>query len=140
LLRLTTQVFATALTAYEAVVSTVLEPLRGRMQFAVSLPARLTGVLHYRRGAQGPGLEWFLEALPESAPSSVDIKLNGDSVGDDYGELRQLSVRLRTARPEAASWIGAVVHQEALHIFDQTPASQIVMKWINDDLKRIGWI
>jgi hypothetical protein len=93
----------------------------------------------------GPGLSWHLEPLEPGAQSTIDITLSEDSSSedntalDDYGLLNQMQARLRAARPQAASWINATLHHEALHVFDQTPAGQIALKWINDDLTKIGW-
>lgn len=140
LLALTTQVFQAALAAYEEVTTSSLAPLRSRMEMAVILPARLTGQLTYRRGPMGPGLQWFLDALPPGSESTVDIVLSDESSAiDNLGRLNEIGARLRAARPEAASWIRAVLHNEALGIFDQAPAGHIALKWINDDLARIGW-
>ena len=92
----------------------------------------------------GPGLEWHLEPLPLGSQSTVDITLVDDSSdssssSDSYDLLHQMHGHLTAARPQAASWLTAVLHHEALHIFDQAPASRIALKWINDDLTKIGW-
>jgi len=144
LLERTTKVFGAALAAYEELTGSLLAPLRARMQFAVILPARLTGRLSYRRGPMGPGLEWHLEPLPMGSQSIVDITLADDSsesssASDGYDLLHHIHGDLTAARPQAASWLTAVLHHEALHIFDQAPASRIALKWINDDLTKIGW-
>ena len=87
-----------------------------------------------------PGLQWFLDALPPGSESTVDIVLSDESSAiDNLGRLNEIGARLRAARPEAASWIRAVLHNEALGIFDQAPAGHIALKWINDDLARNGW-
>jgi hypothetical protein len=88
----------------------------------------------------GPGLSWHLEPLAQGSQSTVDIALSDDSsTADDYALLYEMQASLRAARPQAASWINATLHNEALHIFDQAPPGQLALKWINDDLTKIGW-
>ena len=58
----------------------------------------------------------------------------------NYDELHAIQRRLTAARPLAASWIAAVMHHEALHIFEQAPATALVRAWLIDDLRQIAWV
>lgn len=139
LLERTRLVFTAALEGYQEITSTLLEPLRPRMRLAATLPARLIGRLVHPRGEQGPGLEWYLDPLPSGSATTVDIQLVDELTPlGSYDELYALQQRLTAARPKEP-WLHAVIHHQALHIFDQTPGAQLVLSWIEDDLKAISW-
>jgi len=135
-------VYAGALEGYQQLVHTWFPMFAPRLQTAVTLPARLVGVItppQPDKGLEGiPCIGWYLEALPQGSQSIIDLCLGEDRMGVEH--LRLVSDRIRSLRPEATAWISPVLRHEVLEIFDSNSATELAYSWLWDDLKRVSWV
>jgi hypothetical protein len=88
--------------------------------------------------SRGPWVSWHFEPLPRGSKSEVALRLGTDPEPRDTS--RGLFGKLKTARPEAASWISAWHEQSALNIFEAKPVTRMAYEWLERDLKKVGWI
>jgi hypothetical protein len=135
-------VYAGALEGYRLLVDTWFPRLAPGLQTAVTLPARLVGVVvppKPEKGIKGsPVIDWYLEALPSGRRSTVDLSLGEESMGVEY--LRLANDRLRALRPKAAMWISAWGHHGDLDVFRPNSATALAYDWLRNDLKRVHWV
>lgn len=142
-----TAIYRAALDEYVRVVDRWFPSLRSRMPMAMTLPARVVGELGYARpelGAVGePWLAWRLEPLARLAQNDVAITLapsppRGLPETDD--ELRRELDQLAAMRPEGKDWMAAFLRREALRVYHATPATDLLYRWLSDDLNKAGWL
>ncbi len=136
-------VYSSALDAYQQIVRTWFPQFASRLEMSVLLPARLVGVISF---PNFPWLNWHLEALPHDQESSVEIYiLKGDEVlkllQDKWKNRSVIDQQLLDLRPQATSWLGTTWHSEMLNeVFRADAATELVYKWLWNDLKRISWV
>jgi len=139
----TEAVYAGALEGYRQLVDTWFPKLAPRLQTAMTLPARLVGVVAPPRLDKGfagsPGISWYLEALPHGSQSTADLRLGEERmIGSEH--LRSELDRVRSLRPEAAMWISATIHDQILDVFGPNSATELAYDWLRNDLKRVRWV
>ncbi|MBD2181861.1 hypothetical protein H6S82_00135 [Planktothrix sp. FACHB-1355] len=138
-------VYAGAIEGYQQLVSTWFPKFAPHLATAVTLPARLVGVIVLPKPDDELkgilGLEWYFEALPYEQQSYVDFRIGEDGhfMGDSSLHSR-LDKRLLSLRPEAARWIRTSIHSAILDVFKPTSATELAYKWLWDDLKRVSWV
>lgn len=141
LLEKTTCVFEKTILAYQQLVDEWFPNFRDRLEHAVTLPARVIGVViptSASNGLYAPCISWYFEPLPKGLKSEVVLHLGSESLPPN--SLDGLYDKLKAARPEAATWISACLEQSVLDIFSAKPITKMVYKWLKHDLKKVGWI
>jgi len=134
-------IFAKAIEGYEQTISSWFPAFRDQMVHAVTLPARLVGVVIPSKNhseLSRPWINWYFDPLPKGSLSEISLNLGSESLPRPTG--RKIYNRLCEMRPEAASWISWTFHQSVLDIFNAQPATNIVYDWLEHDLKKIGWM
>jgi hypothetical protein len=135
-------VYAGALEGYQQLVDVWFPKLAPRMRTAVTLPARLVGVVvppRTNKGIEGvPRIDWYLEALPHGSRSTVDLRLGEDRMGVE--NIHLASDRLRSLRPEAVAWLNTVLHHGVLEILHPNSATELAYSWLWDDLRQVSWV
>jgi len=88
-----------------------------------------------------PCLSWHMEALPTALKNVLDLTLNqSEEWRNNYDEMHAIlenDIRIRASQRE---WLQPALHSGVLRCFDAAPVTNVVFQWIEDDLKRIGWI
>jgi hypothetical protein len=133
-------VYLATMNAYRDLLDAWVPLLAQRLRTFVTLPARLVG--DYQPGSRDrhrdwPVMNWFFDALPVGAASSVDIEVRDVSL--ELDEMRAMNERLRHARPDAAEWIGLSFRNEIAGVFQETPVTEMVRDWLRADLRRAKW-
>lgn len=130
-----------ALDGYRRFVEEYFPRLAPHLQTAVTLPARLTGILIRSSPSpywdRRPHVNWYLEPLPPGSQNEVDLHV-GD---DDFSRQHMLQVlnRLQSKRPEAAEWISSGQHVTQ-ELFSRTPAIELAYELLWNDLRRTSWV
>jgi hypothetical protein len=130
-----------AMNSYQDLVHHWCPRLARRLRIAVILPARLIGVM---KRFQAPRehhifrIRWYWEALPPDQPNSVDIQM-GDLHFDEHLYERSQQ-QLHAQRPEAASWLRAIIWGDSLNLYESYPATDQVYQWLWQDLQDIGLV
>ena len=82
-----------------------------------------------------------MEALPTAMKNTLDLTLNqSEKWHNDFDKVHAVlenDIRIRAPQRE---WLNPALHSEVLRCFDATPVTNVVYQWIEDDLKRIGWV
>lgn len=134
----TKAVFEGALEAYQKIVETWFPNFALRLHTAVLLPARV--IVSLGETSDGyPTVSWYFEVLPKRSQNSVEIHPSERS--RDFRLLFQnLTKKINYLRPEASEFLSASIHSGLSDIFNTTPATGLVYRWLWDDLKRVGWV
>ncbi len=131
-------VFTGALNEYEKMVSRWFPTLREWMATSALFPVCMFVSVHSPRNSPSrtAGTSWFMEPLPAGHKNFVDAALARDW-RDPHVAMDATRRKIHELRPNA-SWVGTSFHNEGAFLFDDTPALDIVYKWLENDLKRIG--
>jgi hypothetical protein len=151
-----TQVYKAALDVYQLLTQTWFQPLMPNLDIAVSLPARLVGIiypntLYYFNPADNsivnnlndypPKFDCFLQPLSRGQKNDVFVKIGIECPDNEFDkEYEKLEPFVRY-RPEASLRVRRAF-TEKLHLRDEffsaTPVMAIVFQWLKDDLERAG--
>jgi len=149
-------VYAAALRAYASLVDAWFPRLKRRMRVATTLPATLCGEftpatptppgVKPLQHMDMPAMSWYLDPLPEGAPSEVQITIRtGESERAPRGSdewrtrLEERQQKLIALRPEAAGWISTVETHGVADVFQAAPLAPLVYEWLKSDLAAIKW-
>ncbi len=126
------------------------------MRVATTLPATLRGEfapptptppgVRPFQHMEMPTMPWYLDPLPEGAPSEVHIVIHTEESeraargSDDWrARLEERQQRLIVLRPEAVGWISTVETHGVVDVFQGAPLAPLVYEWLNKDLAAIKW-
>ncbi len=139
-------IYGAALQGYEQLIKTWLPTLAPHLTTAVLLPVRLVGLVEHpwHRGVWGASIDWYLDPLPASERSRVEVRAWRPEDGDSYNfRSDELMASLRRhqlmMRPRTARWLVTSLNGSAVSLGD-TPALDLAYDWLQDDLKRARWI
>lgn len=138
-------IYQKALQAYSDYTSSWFSSFARRMNLSVMMPVKLHANLTFKQGTRGradaPCLSWHVEALPTAMKNTLDLTLNqSEKWHNDFDKVHAVlenDIRIRAPQRE---WLNPALHSEVLRCFDATPVTNVVYQWIEDDLKRIGWV
>jgi hypothetical protein len=140
LLKRANAVYDGALQGYSAVAERWLPSVAPRLTTYATLPARLTGSLHFVQVAGDEegraALTWYFEPLVSGQSSIVELRL-GDARRLTEEEMHARRQALIAARPHARRWLPFIEHNEVLDVFGATPATSLVFRWLKTELRRV---
>jgi hypothetical protein len=152
-----TQVYKASLDVYQLLTQNWFQPLMPNLDIAVSLPARLVGVIYpnniyYSNPIYNsvmddfihypPEFDCFLQPLPREHNNDVFVKIGTQCPDDEFEKEYEKLEPFVQYRPEASLRVRqAFTHKLHLRneIFSATPVMAIVFQWLKDDLERAGW-
>jgi hypothetical protein len=140
LLELTRTVVGGALEAYRLFVASYFSRLAPHLQIAVTLPARLTGVLvlsHIAQPDVRPYVAWHLDPLPPGSNNEVQIEIGEERAGREH--MLAVQDRTRELRPEAAGWIYPIEYASS-EFYGRNPIRELAYQLLWNDLKRVSWV
>lgn len=140
-LELTKYAFSSALASYTELVETVFYCFKDALSIAQLLPCKIVGGLEYdpQGGFENaPGLTWYLEALPRGSNNDVDIEYRTIPF-NDMSLLDSISRNINESRPES-NYRGFTICSEVLRLNNPKPVTNIVYKWLESELRKIGWL
>jgi hypothetical protein len=141
-------VYEGALDGYRRLVEQWFPAFTPRLQTAMSLPARFTGIIVRRMSFTGDGdrtplLFGYLQPLPYGSDTVVDLRLSTNSSAyeklyEDWSSNNMAHVR--ALRSEAPGWLGSTFEQRILDVFNSGPCTELAYNWLWRDLKRVAWV
>jgi hypothetical protein len=144
-LQRTAAVFTAAVEGYTQLVATWFQAFEPELATAALFPAKLVGMLvppscSQATPAETPGLSWYWLPLARGQQSSLCIEIGVEH--SDHRELFQIMRdQVRRFRPREADWLPMSIHgTDAGTILAENPATELVYKWLEDDLRRISWV
>lgn len=143
LMRRIESVLTMALELYCAYVDDVFVSLKPRLRTAVLLPAVLECALHPPRSDSamaGPSWSWRFRALPRGSHSQVSVTSSPVPRPREETDWVSEMAELRRLRPHAAAWISYTRVRGELGVFGATPAKDLALRWLSDDLLEISWL
>ena len=135
-----------ALCTYRTFVETFLNPLKSQLSTYLVLPCELVGNLQYicdenKKLLSHPGFSWYMKPLPISEQNQISICCkdedeiwnNSNNIYDD------LIMAQKTLRKDDNIFINNNIHSGHINL-SETPVTNIIYEWLEDDLKEIGWL
>lgn len=139
--RFVEKVFCDALNAYESLVETCFGSLKEQMGFYRLLPAKFEGFFDFDRGRFGPSITWGLQPIEKGIRSKVSLE--NRKCRDFNGFFKDMFDRIKSNSfvDIEKPYISYRVHSQAcLFIGSDTPVTDVVYNWLEDDLRSIGVI
>ncbi len=134
-------IYLAALEEYENLINWLFGNIRSRMLIATLLPVRMHGFIKFSDssiGGRTPWLNWYFEPLPFGYKNEVDFELvDKKNKQIDVHDLWKLN---RKMRPKSVEWISAFTSGTFLDIFNESPVTNIVYKWLKNDLQEINLV
>lgn len=134
-------VYTSAVNEYLALVNSVFGSIADSLDLFKLSPFKFIGGLEFHEHGTNfsdcPGMTWYVEALPITQNSTVDIRLRKLSISEELDAFIQNNhVSLRSNLPDNS----VIWHSQSLNLCNLTPVTNIVYKWLEDDLKKAGWL
>jgi len=134
-------VFTAALEEYSNIINGLFVQLKPRMRIGTLLPVKMHGNIHFQDSistAGSPSLDWYFEPLPAGSDNEVEFVLSGKRkvMIDD----NDLVIMTRKRRPAAKEWLSPFKSFSRLDVFQPCPVTEIVYRWLEDDLRDIDWV
>lgn len=133
---------------YKEIVETFFPILKNRLRKYVLYPFILNGDFEVPKDtgirSVGPGLSWHLEPLPlEKKDFILDIQIkkkDSDYVYFDDNFAFEINKKIKEYRRDSCMWLSVTRTSQVLDIFGDTPITDTIYKWLEQDLKSINWI
>jgi hypothetical protein len=139
-------IYTNALAIYQSLVVAWFPGFAPMLGIACILPVAIHGQLQ-RREDRSPRFSYYLEPLPPTESSRVEVRLTeasmqqiGSIVSSVVERLSHVRTLVATRRPEAEAWARPRNESEALPIWDDTPATVIAYRWLTDDLQDLSMV
>lgn len=137
----------TALDEYMNLANSIFPALKDSLYLAKLYPCRFVGGLEFNEGAKtgdwgkdSPQMTWYWEAVPSLEEAGVDIELKKIPFNDNT-LLETLHMHNKKTRPELGEKAGGrIAYSVFTDIISATPVTDMVYKWLKDELKASGWI
>lgn len=132
-----------ALCTYKTFVETYLNPLKNQLSTYLILPCEFVGILQYIYDENGkltsyPRFSWYMRPLPASEQNQISIRCTDadENSLDIYNDLFATQEMLHN---DDNVYFTNNIHSANINL-SETPVTDIIYKWLEDDLKEIGWL
>ncbi|MDJ0616762.1 MAG: hypothetical protein QNJ63_08450 [Calothrix sp. MO_192.B10] len=135
-------IYSLAIEGYQQLVNTWFPKFAPRLATAVTLPARLVGVVTPTRfNNTEVCVQWYFKALQQGQSSYVDLSFGepGILIGNDH-LYSQVNEKLLFLRKDAAAWIRTKMSSQLLSISKPNSATELAYEWLWNDLKQVNWV
>ncbi len=146
LLRRLQDTYFKALCTYKTFVETFLNPLKSQLSTYLVLPCEFVGVLQYICDENGklvscPRFSWYMKPLQKSEMNQINICCKDeDEIWNNSADIcDDLIMAQKTLRKDDNIFIKNKLHNGDI-MLSETPVTDIIYEWLEDDLKEIGWL
>lgn len=144
----TVKIYKEVIIGYKEIVETFFPLLKNRLRKFVLYPFTLKGDLQAPKETDGfsagPGLNWHLEPLPSDYKDFIlDIQFTKEDSDDfhlDDNIIYEIGKKIKEYRRDDCMWLSVTRTGQVLDIFEDTPITDIIYKWLEQDLKSINWV
>jgi predicted esterase len=144
----TVKIYHEVIIGYKEIVETFFPVLKNRLRKYVLYPFILNGDFRVPKDiglhSIGPVLRWHLEPLPLVMKDFIlDIQMvTEDSDDNNFFDdiFYDIDKKIKEYRGENSSWLSVTRTEQVLDIFGDTPITDIIYNWLEEDLKSINWI
>ena len=135
-----------ALCIYKTFVETFFNPLKNQLSTYLILPCEFVGNLQYicdenNNLLSHPGFSWYMKPLPISEQNQIRICCKDeDEIWNNSTEIcENLIMAQKTLRKYDIIFITNNIHSGDINL-SETPVTDIIYEWLEDDFKEIGWL
>lgn len=138
--------YTKAICEYKDFVDIFFGTLKEHMSTYLILPCILKGILKYDETgndfSSGPSMTWYMIPLPLNEQSFSQIKYKSiDDIWNKSSEIfDELKKKVSLLRPENDHYMYFTIHSGRCFDASETPVTDIIYTWLENDLKKIGWI
>ncbi|WP_377520073.1 alpha/beta fold hydrolase [Priestia megaterium] len=131
---------------FKEIVETFFPILKHRLRKYVLCPYILKGDFispeNFDDHSVGPRLRWHLEPLPlNHTESIIDIKISKREQVEFHDEnYYEIANKIKEYRAQDCAWLSTIRKGQGLDIFEDTPITDTIYKWLEEDLKSISLI
>ncbi|QSX24158.1 alpha/beta fold hydrolase [Priestia megaterium] len=142
----TLKIYHEVIVGYKEIVETFFPILKHRLRKYVLYPYILKGDLilseNFDMHSVGPRLRWHLEPLPfNHTESIIDIKISKrEQVEFNDENYYEIGKKIKEYRAQDCTWLSTIREGQSLDIFEDTPITDTIYKWLEKDLKSINMI
>lgn len=130
-----------AVVVYQRLCDEVFSGLSNMMPYRLMLPA--TMYIHYHRSNgsyTSPTISWYFMCREQQQENEVVVtESDGANIHDD-NTYKEILASITHYRATIASLCPVSISTGLLDIFNEMPLHKIIFRWLNEDLKAIGWI
>lgn len=146
LLRRLQDTYSKALCTYKDFVETFLNPLKSQLSTYLLLPCKFVGILIYlcdenEKLVSYPSFSWYMKPLPISEPNQTNIccKDENEIWNNCAAICDDLIMSQKILRKNDNIFINNKMYNGNIEL-SETPVTDIIYEWLEDDLKEIGWL
>lgn len=125
---------------------TFLNPLKTHLSTYLILPCEFVGNLQYicdenENLTSYPRFSWYMKPLPISKQNRISICCKDeDEIWNNSADIcDDLVMAQKTLRKDDRIFITNHIHSGAINL-SETPVTDIIYEWLEDDLKKSGWL
>ncbi len=139
-------VYEEALGSYRRFIDTFFPKLREQLSTYLLLPVRLEGVLSFKKSEsiipEAPLLYRIAYPIEYGGENKVAISLNeyNEYCGNKMEHIKNADKACRRLRRDYYPYINVVFHSGRCFDAEVTPVTSLLYRWLESDLKNIGWI
>ncbi len=137
--------YSKALCTYKTFVETFLNPLKSQLSTYLILPCEFVGILQYicdenEKLTSYPRFSWYIKPLPISEPNQINICCKDeDEIWNNTAICDDLIMAQKTLRKDGNIFINNKIHNSDVKL-SETPVTDIIYEWLENDLEEIGWL
>ncbi len=145
LLRRMQDTYSKALCTYKTFVETFLNSLKSQLSTYLILPCEFVGILQYicdenEKLTSYPRFSWYMKPLPISEPNQINICCKDeDEIWNNTAICDDLIMAQKTLRKDGNIFINNKIHNSDVKL-SETPVTDIIYEWLENDLEEIGWL
>lgn len=139
-------IYQEALDSYRKFIDTFFPKLREQLSTYLLLPVRLDGVLSFKKSdsiiSEAPLLYRIAYPIEYGEENIVDISLNeyNEYRGEKMEHIKNADNACMRLRREHYPYIHVVFYSGRCFDAEVTPVTNLLYRWLESDLKNIGWI
>lgn len=133
-------IYGKALTSYKKLVDDIFESLRNTMPLYLMFPAKLKISYYLQGDEKRPCIQWYLLCKKASERDELLLEERKREYGEYmkyFSEIKDSIDRYRVSNAELCS---VSLHSQIAELFNEFPLKKIVLDWLKNDLKSIGWL
>ena len=139
------QIYTDVFEEYKKLVDGFFAGLKDHFSTYVNMPCKMVGSLCYGGSGDndGPSVQYYLETLPSSAKSNVEITLEQERSSfnkDSKAIFEKMQKKARTHRGDKCEHIRLTIRGQRHEMGTPCPVTDIVYGLLIEDLKKTGWI
>ena len=134
-------IYVSALNEYKSLVENYFPTIKNQLSTYLNLPGIIKGNLIWNNRYESPCLSWYIVRLSSDQQNDCEINYSEtDNILFDESIRESIRNKVLENQPENIYFMNYVVHGECCYDGSETPITDLVYRFLKDDLKYIGLI